>query len=121
MWCIVYRLYDGQGNRLPIEVAKANGKRGWLVYRDSAPVTGMPYWHAVLLPHEGASDLYPVIPELRHASRKVCDGGIRFRGQDFVYRARLVGSANITAGRFSQEDNGQAAAARAGRLCCASG
>ncbi|MBV7427258.1 hypothetical protein [Acidovorax sp. sif0732] len=64
-------------------MAKANGKRGWLVYRDSAPITGMPYWHAVLLPKEGASNLYPVIPELRHATRKVCEGGIRFRGQDF--------------------------------------
>lgn len=83
MWCIVYRLYDGEGNRLPTEIAKANGKYGWLVYRDQVPSTGMPFCHALLLPNEGASDLYPVIPMLSHARRKECEGGIRFRGQDF--------------------------------------
>lgn len=90
MWCTVYRLYDGHGNRLPNDVAKASGIVGWLVYRTKRPISGMPYSHAVLLPAPGAPDAQSLLPELQHASALVCEGGIRLRGQDFCVNHRFI-------------------------------
>jgi len=83
MYCIVYRLYDGQGNRLDNEVARSNGQRGWLVYRQKRPVTGEPFCHALLLPKEGAPDHSALLTPLNHARLRALHGGLRLTGQDF--------------------------------------
>lgn len=83
MYCTVYRLYDGQGNRLQNEVARANGQSGWLVYRLRRPSTGEPLHHALLLPKEGAPDQSAVLPPLNHARLRMLQGGMRLTGQDF--------------------------------------
>lgn len=83
MYCTVYRLYDGQGNRLPNDVAKANGQTGWLVYRLKRPSTGEPFRHALLLTKEGAHDHSEVLPTLNNAELRVLQGGLRLTGQEF--------------------------------------
>ncbi len=83
MYCNVYRLYDGQGKRLQNEVARANGQRGWLVYRLKRPGTGEPLHHALLLPKEGAPDHSALLPPLNHAHLRMLHGGMRLTGQDF--------------------------------------
>src|SRR3989344_2235594 len=82
MYCTVYRLYDGQGNRLQNDVAKVNGQPGWLVYRLRRPITGEPLCHALLLPKEGAPDQSAVLPPLNHAHLRMLHGGRRLTGQD---------------------------------------
>ena len=83
MHCIVYRLYDGEGKRLPADAVRANGARGWLIYRLKTPGTGTPFCHAVLLPASGAPEDFPVIPRLEHAKLMRCDGGLRLVGQEW--------------------------------------
>lgn len=83
VYCIVFRLYDGRGSRLPAESVRTNGVSGWLIYRQKLPATGMPFRHAVLLPHPDAPEGYPVIPDLRHATLTRCEGGLRFMGQEW--------------------------------------
>lgn len=83
MYCTVYRLYDGQGKRLPNDVAKANGQNGWLVYRLRRPQTGEPFRHALLLTKEGAPDHSEVLPPLLNAHLRPLHGGMRLTGQDF--------------------------------------
>lgn len=93
MYCIVYRLYDGQGKRLHNEVARRNGQRGWLVYRLKRPGTGEPFLHALLLPKESAPDHPPVIPELNHAALQVLHGGLRLTGQEYDAHHRYLKQA----------------------------
>jgi hypothetical protein len=90
MQCIVYRLYDSDGNRLPTESAQANGVSGWLIYRLKAPGTGTPFCHAALLPARGAPEHFPVIPRLAHAKFMRCDGGLRFVGQEWDVHHRYI-------------------------------
>ena len=93
MYCTVYRLYDGQGNRLQNDVAKANGQPGWLVYRLRRPITGEPLCHALLLPKEGAPDQSAVLPPLNHAHLRMLHGGMRLTGQDFDAHHRYLKQA----------------------------
>lgn len=93
MYCIVYRLYDGQGNRLHNDEARANGQRGWLVYRQKRPATGEPFHHALLLPKEGAPDQAAVLPALNHARLRMLNGGMRLTGQDFDVDHRYLKQA----------------------------
>lgn len=93
MYCTVYRLYDGQGNRLQNDVAKANGHTDWLVYRLRRPITGEPFCHALLLPKEGAPDQSAVLPPLNHARLRMLQGGMRLAGQDFDAHHRYVKQA----------------------------
>ena len=93
MYCTVYRLYDGQGNRLQNDVAKANGQPGWLVYRLKRPQTGEPFRHALLLPKEGASDHSTVLPPLENAELRVLQGGMRLTGKDFDAHHRYLKQA----------------------------
>ncbi|MGN8004188.1 hypothetical protein ACTJKQ_13450 [Acidovorax sp. 22279] len=93
MYCTVYRLYDGQGNRLQNDVAKANGQTGWLVYRLRRPQTGEPFRHALLLSKEGASDQSAVLPPLEHAELRALQGGMRLTGQDFDAHHRYLKQA----------------------------
>ena len=53
MWCTIYQLYK-DGQRLPPEVAQANGAYGWLYMYSKVPGTGMPKNKAYLLPEPGA-------------------------------------------------------------------
>lgn len=93
MHCTVYRLYDGQGNRLQNEVAKATKQSGWLVYRLKRPITGEPLCHALLLPKEGAPDHTAVLQPLWHAKIRVLQGGMRLTGQDFDAHHRYLKQA----------------------------
>ncbi|MCE1193302.1 MAG: hypothetical protein LWW96_14240 [Acidovorax sp.] len=93
MYCTVYRLYDGQGNRLHNDVAKANGQTGWLVYRLKRPQNGQPFRHALLLPKEGAPDHPAVLPTLEHAQLRMLQGGMRLTGQDFDAHHRYLKQA----------------------------
>lgn len=93
MHCIVYRLYDGQGNRLQNDVARANGQPGWLVYRHKRPSTGEPFCHAVLLPKEGAPDHAAVLPVLNHARLRPLHGGLRLTGHEFALNLRYLKQA----------------------------
>jgi hypothetical protein len=83
VFCIVYRLYDGKGVRLSSEVAQANGVHGWLVYRNNHPKTGMPYCHADIFPNPDAPSHSMLLPTLRHATLRRCEGGMRFTGQEW--------------------------------------
>ena len=93
MYCTVYRLYDGQGNRLQNDVAKAKGQCGWLVYRLQRPGTGEPFHHALLLPKEGASDSAAVLPQLNHTRLRMLHGGMRLTGQEFDPQHRYLKQA----------------------------
>ncbi len=93
MYCTVYRLYDGQGNRLQNEVAKASGKPGWLVYRLKRPTTGEPFRHALLLHKEGAPDHSEVLPPLNNAELRMLHGGMRLTGQEFDAHHRYLKQA----------------------------
>lgn len=83
MWCTIYRLYK-DGQRLPPEVAQANGAYGWLYMYSKLPGTGMPTCQAYLLKEPGAHPgIKDVIEPLKCCSLAAIDkGSMRLNGSD---------------------------------------
>ena len=93
MWCTVYQLYE-DGQRLPPEIAQANGAYGWLYMYSRLPGTGMPKNKAHLLSEPGAPPgINDVIEALNCCNLVAIDkGSMRLNGsrshtQSFISQA----------------------------------
>lgn len=93
MWCTIYRLYK-DGQRLPSEVAQANGAYGWLYMYSKVRATGMPKNQAHLLPDPDAlPSVNDVIEPLSCCNLVAIDkGNMRLNGSD-TYTQRYIKQA----------------------------
>lgn len=93
MWCTIYRLYK-DGQRLPSEIAQANGVYGWLYMYSKVPVTGMPKCQAHLLREPGSpAGIKDLIEPLTCCNLMAIDKGVmRLNGSD-TFTQRYVKQA----------------------------